>query len=710
MHSPSSSGPFSPADVEDTHSLRSFGDVQSLGQSGEDPTTTHSLIRSQSHRASLFCANQPHPLVNTKLDSSVYTLPHAETEGQVELVEAAADLALDSPVEPPGPWQLTGLPFFAPWTDDEIFDVFDLELAISPGSKDLSIDVRCRNSSSSSSSGRPTYKISGKTRPANFLIGMGRKNMNIDVARSLAWDVGAGAPISVGQKGLGYSLAFTTKDQSAKDVSLFAAHSVLAKSALASVLHVSHVCGTYDACSPLSTAEHREGIYRESLAHHYFALPLNDMGVPTPTGKKRSARPSHVPPTRKPNEMPPYEGGGYFIFEASSDEQQIVTTLYCSGYEQRAHSRIGDVKVAELRIRPAATSSTSWVRLFKERHAALHISRRGLACVMTGPHVRMDLQTPQPGKQACLSRGQAIEVVLGSLATAIISVHDGGLAKKWAWLSSAPQSLLPPHQMPTRGPGRSKTQPVACDTEAGFESTSDSGSSDGSPDPPTASTLSLSATSQPNASASGRVFGLAHSEGTRPHAPAEGGLMERIHTGVNVQDLHAAAAGFGRQETTGPPHLPLPQTLDSNPSSVLAATAGLAVPPRKHSASPNGVSRSDSPVAKMFVGTWRRKAIVKSKETKPKLKADNSEGTQSSEGAKSDGGNNTMSVVSRQTVFLLDREKKLPVPLSHSPAGFSPSHSQWPPDVYNEDEAMENAREFPGAGSQQRLDDDYIFG
>ncbi|KAF7288203.1 hypothetical protein HMN09_01417200 [Mycena chlorophos] len=57
---------------------------------------------------------------------------------------------------------------------------------------------------------------------------------------------------------------------------------------------------------------------------------------------KRSARPSHVPPTRKPNEMPPYEGGGYFIFEASSDEQQIVTTLYCSGYEQRAHSRIGE--------------------------------------------------------------------------------------------------------------------------------------------------------------------------------------------------------------------------------------------------------------------------------------------------------------------------------------------------------------------------------
>ncbi|KAJ7500748.1 hypothetical protein B0H11DRAFT_1714209 [Mycena galericulata] len=90
------------------------------------------------------------------------------------------------------------MPYFEPLGADDVFDVFDLELAVAPGGKVCSgIDARYR--SSDSGSGRPTYKIQKKTK-AHFL---GKKNMTVEVTRSLGWDPTTAAPTLNGSKGYG---------------------------------------------------------------------------------------------------------------------------------------------------------------------------------------------------------------------------------------------------------------------------------------------------------------------------------------------------------------------------------------------------------------------------------------------------------------------------------------------------------------------------
>ncbi|KAJ6507491.1 hypothetical protein DFH09DRAFT_1438134 [Mycena vulgaris] len=322
------------------------------------------------------------------------------------------------PLEPPCP---TGVPYFEPLGEDDVYDVFDLELALTPGGKEAAIDARYR--SSDSSSGRPTYKIQKKTK-AHFL---GKKNMTVEVLRSLGWDSGTATPTLNGSKG--YTSVFSARDQQSRGVALTATNSVLSKSSLGGTVAVSSVCGMYD---PSRAA-------RQSSAHHFFALKLNEMGGtkrPAPGGGTKSKRAGPAPPPA-PSPAKPYAGGGHFVLDsAPRGRTDLLSTIYCTGYDQRPVARAGDIVVAELRVRPAAPGAPpAWARFFKERHAALHIARRGVEACMSGPHVDMRVPGGEPGRRAVLARGQALEVVLAALGTALLAVeHDGLEGKHWAWL------------------------------------------------------------------------------------------------------------------------------------------------------------------------------------------------------------------------------------------------------------------------------------
>ncbi|KAJ7753971.1 hypothetical protein DFH07DRAFT_744137 [Mycena maculata] len=95
------------------------------------------------------------------------------------------------------------MPHFEPLGADDVYDVFDLELAMTPGGKhwiqETTLDARYR--SSDSSSGRPTYKIQKKLK-THFL---GKKNMSVEVTRSLGWDSTTATPTLNGAKGYGAS-------------------------------------------------------------------------------------------------------------------------------------------------------------------------------------------------------------------------------------------------------------------------------------------------------------------------------------------------------------------------------------------------------------------------------------------------------------------------------------------------------------------------
>ncbi|KAJ7255081.1 hypothetical protein B0H12DRAFT_1114100 [Mycena haematopus] len=291
--------------------------------------------------------------------------------------------------------------------------------------QEAGIDARYR--SSDLSSGRPTYKIRKKTR-AHFL---GKKNMTVDVSRSLAWDSTTATATLNGSKS--YATVFSAHDQSSRSVALQATNSVLSKTSFGEVLEVSTVCGAYDPTRTLR---------REIPAHHFFALKLNPSCVPDKAASRKRgggtpvSSPSASPSSADPQ---PYIGGGYFVLDSSAPpgRSDLLTTLYCTGYEQRPRARAGDIAIAELRLPPRPTDLSAalpppWARFFKERHAVLHIARRGLGACMTGPHVRMTV----PGiDRAVLARGQALEVVLSAVGTALLAVeHDGLEGKRWAWL------------------------------------------------------------------------------------------------------------------------------------------------------------------------------------------------------------------------------------------------------------------------------------
>ncbi|KAJ7801553.1 hypothetical protein B0H14DRAFT_1675411 [Mycena olivaceomarginata] len=367
--------------------------------------------------------------------------------GNLEMPEAA--------IAPPTP---TGPPPFEPLGEHDVYDVFDLELTLAAGGKEAGIDVRYR-SSDNSSSGRPTYKITKKTK-AHFL---GRKNMTVEVSRNLAWDSTTGAPTNNGSKG--YTNVFSARDQASRSVALRATNSVLSKTTLGGVIDVSTVCGAYD---PSRAPQ------RETPAHHFFTLKLNPSCAPAPekaahgTPRKRPRGNNGAIPSPTPPQPQPYTGGGHFVFDsAPRGRSDLLSTLYCTGYELRPHARAGDIAVAELRltVRPGAAAAPPWARFFKERHAALHVARRGLDACMTGPHVEMlvpglalaaaaaDTQGPGQGlaRRAVLARGQALECVLAALGTALLAVeHDGLEGKRWAWLVRQQQQQ---QQRPSAGLG-----------------------------------------------------------------------------------------------------------------------------------------------------------------------------------------------------------------------------------------------------------------
>ncbi|KAJ7619722.1 hypothetical protein FB45DRAFT_931475 [Roridomyces roridus] len=363
----------------------------------------------------------------------------------------------------------TAVPFFEPLGPEDLFDVFDLELAMVPGGKEATVDARYR--SAESGSGRPTYKIQKKTK-AHFL---GKKNMSVEVSRSQGWDVSTAAPAA--NKGAkGYINVFSARDQPSRAVGLTATNNcVLTKTTLGAVVPISSACGSYD---PMRVA-------RQSSSHHFFSIKLNDGGgalsSTLPAKGKFHARPS-VPLSAPPRAGEPqqYEGGGYFVLDsAARDRTDLVTTLYCTGYEQRPTPRVGDPVIAELRVRPSAGGPPTWARLFKERHAALHISRRGLEAALCGPHVNMCIRgddgRPVDGMRAVLSRGQALEAVLAAVATALLAIeHEGGLAaKRWAWLA---QQRVRPVAPPALGP----SSPAMTDEDTNPGLTSPEGDGEGS--------------------------------------------------------------------------------------------------------------------------------------------------------------------------------------------------------------------------------------
>ncbi|KAJ7748581.1 hypothetical protein B0H16DRAFT_1461510 [Mycena metata] len=478
-----------------------------------------------------------------------------------------------------------GIPYFEPLGEADVYDVFELELTLTPGGKEAAINMRYR--SVDSSSGRPTYKITKKTR-AHFL---GKKNMRVTVERSVAWNCLNAAYAAHGEPGYGekgYKEVFLAKDQPPRSVALTATKDqVLAHTAMGSVVDVASTCGGYDPDRALR---------RETPAHHFFTLKLNEMGrgAPgnnnsksksaahgtAPRGKRSGSHPSSpLSPSSAPQananntnnvRSHAYTGGGHFVFDAApSGRSDLVSTLYCTGYDQRPVARTGDIAVAELRVRPipAATDvgsapAPAWARFFKERHAVLHIARRGLEACMTGPHVDMRLPNHGAGTKGVLSRGQALEVVVAAMGTAVLAVeHEGLQAKRWAWLVQrgaggavpVPKPLsLAPMTMPI------KPAPIATgvDNNPGLASPSSSGeadtpSSDDSQGPPSGGSLATFHRGRLNSAASTPVPFFARNRGYTPSIAdsRRGSRKGSAGSGIEMDEWIAA-------DEAGPPAHP----------------------------------------------------------------------------------------------------------------------------------------------------------
>ncbi|KAK7029513.1 hypothetical protein VNI00_014546 [Paramarasmius palmivorus] len=77
----------------------------------------------------------------------------------------------------------------------------------------------------------------------------------------------------------------------------------------------------------------------------------------------------------------------------------------------------------------------TWLRFFKERHATLYISRRGMDAAFTGLHVNMAVPNAVEGNRYTLTRGQSQELVITTFAMMLLSIeHDGIESKKWNWM------------------------------------------------------------------------------------------------------------------------------------------------------------------------------------------------------------------------------------------------------------------------------------
>ncbi|KAE9399407.1 hypothetical protein BT96DRAFT_920195 [Gymnopus androsaceus JB14] len=228
------------------------------------------------------------------------------------------------------------------------------------------------------SSARPAYKIEKKTRV--HLLQGGKKHINMLISKSEAWDSIAAKPQqSQSKMGKGYIILFQAMDQSPRHLSLSPTKGmVLYLTARGGDLTLTPNCASYD-------------------------------------------------PQRS---------------RALQPRIDLLSTLYCTGYERRFSPRKGDVVLAELRLsRPADPTSTegpsAWKRFFKERHVSLFISKRGMETVFTGPHVNMHVRNPKEGERYTLTSGQAQEIIISLFATSLMVIeHDGLESKKWAWLTN----------------------------------------------------------------------------------------------------------------------------------------------------------------------------------------------------------------------------------------------------------------------------------
>ena len=199
-------------------------------------------------------------------------------------------------------------------------------------------------------------------------------------------------------------------------------------------------CGSYDP------QRSRLPQPRDCLSHHFFPIHLTNFeNHRTQAGKNFSSQGSQGHTYDTPEALQkPYAGGGYFVFDCHSQgRNELLTTLYCTGYEKRHRIREGDIVVAELRlpVLPTATtdsgrsSQPTWSRFMKERHAALHISKRGVDAVFSGQYVNMTVPKAEAGNRYSLSKHQAHEMVISVVSMMLLAIEGGGLDKKWQWLN-----------------------------------------------------------------------------------------------------------------------------------------------------------------------------------------------------------------------------------------------------------------------------------
>lgn len=376
-----------------------------------NPDLSSQLFRMEEDTNNAYHSQVPSPPHPNDTSSDYGSHSDDEHDTDVDVIE--------SPLEPETPPTFDGS--FSP---DEKFDVYDLELVFLPHKK-AEINVRDRRVSS----GRPTYKTE-KTAHTHIF---GKKNMDIVMKRNRIWDANKSEPIPIAKLTASgnsarepYSEIFYAYDQGTRQLHVTATgETVISNTTQGGQFTLTPFCGTFDP--------QRSRLPRDSTAHHFFSLPV--AWPVQELGKRHHAVPAPPPPNA------PYTGGGFFIFDCHSQgSNDLVTTLYCTRNENRSNVRKGDIPIAELRLHtpilePSKADVPAWRRLFRDRHATLHISRQGLDACLTGEDVSLVLPTSGPEKRYYLRQGQAQEIIIAAFTMAILSIeHDGLESKKWNWL------------------------------------------------------------------------------------------------------------------------------------------------------------------------------------------------------------------------------------------------------------------------------------
>ncbi|KAJ3843098.1 hypothetical protein EV361DRAFT_882807 [Lentinula raphanica] len=330
--------------------------------------------------------------------------------------------------EIPGGTPIWQLPYFPPLSPDDEFEIHDLELVFDNEKKQTEILARPR----AHSLARATYKIQKHTH-RHFL---GKKHFDILISRLDSWDSIRFRPIQSqsSHTGKSYIALFEAMDQSPRHIHLVPTKCmVLSNTARGGDICLTPYCGPYDPQRNRATQP------RNTLGYHFLPLHTTDF--------EHSPRSPAVPGQHITSPYPvaltkPYSGGGYLLFDAHSrGRADLLSTLYCTGYECRCAPRPGDIVLAELRLsRPATEPEVnvpSWRRLFRERHVSLFMSKRGIDAVFSGSHVNMFVPKSVETHRYSLTSGQAQEIIISLFATSLLAIeHEGLDSKKWSWLLS----------------------------------------------------------------------------------------------------------------------------------------------------------------------------------------------------------------------------------------------------------------------------------